>query len=251
MSRDVLYVRLKQSVLKDLRHHQHVALKIYTREEHNDEEFKIYQKLEGGNHNHPGYLHVRRALDRISIPSPKGNHDCLILKPMWDSFKDMLNRNPAHRFTPELLKGGLIQLFRALDYLHTECQVIHTDIKADNILQEIEDLAILKSFTDAELTEPSPRKFVDGQTIYQSRPFDRPKVFGGVVLSDFGSAMSGSEPQYCNAQPNVYRSPEVMLKVPWGYPIDIWNVGVMVGVFLPARRGFTKNWSTDMGFIRG
>ena len=31
-----------------------------------------------------------------------------------------------------------------------------------------------------------------------------------------------------DAQPNVYRSLEVMLKVEWSYAIDIWNVGVMV-----------------------
>ncbi len=29
-------------------------------------------------------------------------------------------------------------------------------------------------------------------------------------------------------QPYVYRAPEVILDIPWSYPMDIWNVGVMV-----------------------
>jgi nucleolar complex protein 3 len=37
-----------------------------------------------------------------------------------------LNRNPAHRFTDELLRAGLSQVFLALDYLHTEAKIIHT-----------------------------------------------------------------------------------------------------------------------------
>lgn len=48
------------------------------------------------------------------------------------------------------------------------------------------------------------------------------------MLSDFGSAVRGDQRRNHDAQPNVYRSPEVMLKVNWSYPVDIWNVGVMV-----------------------
>lgn len=105
---------------------------------------------------------------------------------------------------------------------------IHIDIKSDNILQEIEDKSILENFTQAELKNPSPRKVVNGLPVYASRCFDLPKVFGRAVLSDFGSAVQGDERRNHDAQPNVYRSPEVMLKTDWGYPVDIWNVGVMV-----------------------
>ena len=105
---------------------------------------------------------------------------------------------------------------------------IPIDIKSDNILQEIEDKSILESFTQSELKNPSPRKVVNGLPVYASRRFDLPKVFGRAVLSDFGSAVQGDERRNHDAQPNVYRSPEVMLKTDWSYPVDIWNVGVMV-----------------------
>lgn len=45
---------------------------------------------------------------------------------MWDSWRDLLLRNPTGRFSDALLKGGLQHLLRALDYLHTECKLVHT-----------------------------------------------------------------------------------------------------------------------------
>lgn len=102
------------------------------------------------------------------------------------------------------------------------------DIKADNILQDIKDQSILEAFTKAELSTPSPRKFVGDATIYASRTFDLPRQFGEPVLSDFGAAVRGDLKRNHDAQPAVYRSPEVMLKAESSYPVDIWNVGVMV-----------------------
>lgn len=106
------------------------------------------------------------------------------------------------------------------------------DIKGDNILQEIEDKSILENFAKAEMDNPSPRKFINGATVYASRRLELPRTFGRAVLSDFGSAVRGDEKRNHDAQPNVYRSPEVMLKTEWSYPVDIWNVGVMVHLFI-------------------
>lgn len=39
------------------------------------------------------------------------------------------------------------------------------DIKADNILQDIEDQSILEAFTKAEFATPSAQKLVDGVTV--------------------------------------------------------------------------------------
>lgn len=105
------------------------------------------------------------------------------------------------------------------------------DIKADNILHDIKDQGILTAFTRAELTTPSVRKVVDGQAIYASRPFDLPREFGEPVLSDFGESVRGDVKRNHDAQPAVYRAPEVILQAEWSYPVDIWNVGAMVGIF--------------------
>ncbi|CAI6333539.1 unnamed protein product [Periconia digitata] len=184
-----------------------------------EDEYNMYNILSKSNASHLGYNHVRTALDLFTISRLSGDHRCLVQKPMWVSFKNLLNRNPAHRFTEELLKAGLSQVLLALDYLHTEAKIIHT---------EIEDQGILEAFVNAEMTSPSPRKVVDGKPIYATRQFGLPKEYGRVVLGDFGSAVRGDKPQIFDAQPDVYRCPEVMLKTEWSYPADIWNVGAMI-----------------------
>lgn len=65
-----------------------------------------------------------------------------------------------------------------------------------------------------------------------------PKVFGGAVLSDFGSAVWGDQKRNNDAQPAVYRSPEVMLGTNWSYPIDIWNVGVLIWTLFQGHHMF-------------
>lgn len=110
-----------------------MTLKVYTRNESDQEEFQIYKYLKQGNTSHPGYAHVRTALDTFTIPHPRGDHHCLVQRPMWESFRDLLYRNSNHRFTEDLLKVGLMQVFVALNYLHTECKLVHTGKKYSNL----------------------------------------------------------------------------------------------------------------------
>jgi len=102
------------------------------------------------------------------------------------------------------------------------------DIKADNILHAIVDQGILEAFVKDEMERPSPRKYIDGAPVYMSRHFGLPADFGRIVLSDFASSVRGDLKRNHDAQPNVYRSPEVMIKAAWSYPVDIWNVGAMI-----------------------
>lgn len=106
-----------------------MALKIYVRGGVDQKEFEIYQHVGKGSPRHRGYPHVRTAVDMFTIPRLGGDHHCLVQKPMWDSFQDLLYRNPAHQFTEGLLKAGLVQIFLALNYLHSECKIVHTGVK--------------------------------------------------------------------------------------------------------------------------
>ncbi|OQD71476.1 hypothetical protein PENPOL_c001G09681 [Penicillium polonicum] len=237
---------------RELESRQYVTLKVYTRGGTGQREVQTYKALSQGDRSHPGYAHVRTALDTFTIPHEGSGHHCLVQKPMWGSFRHLMYRNPSNRLSEDLLKSGLKQIFLALDYLHTECQLVHTDIKGDNILQELEEMSILDRFTDTEIKHPSARKSVNNMPVYASRRFELPQRFGRAVLSDFSSAVRGDEKRNHDAQPTIYRSPEVMLKAEWSYPVDIWNVGAMIWDLFEGKHMFIgiepggKGYSTRM-----
>ncbi|OTA34078.1 hypothetical protein BTJ68_05930 [Hortaea werneckii EXF-2000] len=138
-------------------------------------------------------------------------------------------RNPVRRLPQPVLAFMFRRLFHALDLLHNECRIAHTDIKEANILLPA-DSSIMTEFEKQELEQPSLMKEVDGSTVYLSRKMGIPRTFGAPVLCDFGSAVpldDGLEHRE-DIQPNFYRSPEVILDIPWTYKVDIWNVGCMI-----------------------
>ena len=80
-----------------------------------------------------------------------------------------------------------------------------------------------------ELTDPCSRKCDGDRVIYTSRGVFHTSI-DRMVLSDFGEARCGmnSDPYYDDIQPLEYRAPEVLLEIPFSYPVDIWNSGLMV-----------------------
>ncbi|GBE87745.1 hypothetical protein SCP_1104220 [Sparassis crispa] len=226
---------------RDLTGRRHVVLKIFIRAaslgSELSHELSAYQRLDRGPTSHLGRRAVRTLLDSFTISGPDGAHPCLVHPPLWDSVKTFLARNPAGRLPVPVLAIVLQQLFHALDYAH-KCQVIHTDIKAGNIMFGSEDATVFEKFEQAELEHPTPRKEIDGRIIYLSRDLEMPSDLGLPVLCDFGSAAWGEERHEEDVQPDVYRSPEVILKVPWSYEIDIWNVGCVIWDIFEGRHLF-------------
>jgi serine/threonine protein kinase len=108
------------------RNRQYVTLKVYTRGGTGQGEIQTSQALSQGARSHPGYVHVRTALDAFTFRNQGSGHHCLVQKPMWGSFRHLMYRSTAHRLSHDLLKSGLKQIFLALDYLHSECQLVHT-----------------------------------------------------------------------------------------------------------------------------
>lgn len=87
---------------------------------------------------------------------------------------------------------------------------------------------IFAAFEEAEKNDPSPFRVDGDRNIYRSRELDIPDDVAGPILTDFGNAHIDSPDNKQNCQPWQYRAPEVILKMPWSYEIDIWNVGLLV-----------------------
>ncbi|KAK7730054.1 hypothetical protein SLS57_001714 [Botryosphaeria dothidea] len=130
-------------------------------------------------------------------------------------------------FPEDLLKAMALRILFALDFFHSEAQLIHTDLQARNILTRIEDLSILQDYEDAEIRRPTARKIGRDRIIYRSRSLQ--PSFGFPVIADFGEVRFSNENGYRDdIMPDVYRAPEVVLDMPWDFKVDIWNLGVLV-----------------------
>jgi hypothetical protein len=98
----------------------------------------------------------------------------------------------------------------------------------------VEDESVLDHFCQAQFDEPCPRKVIDEtRTIYTSRQLpDAGYKWGIPILCDFGDARIGKVSTVDNpgeAQPDIYRAPEVSFMMPWDASIDVWNVANLVG----------------------
>lgn len=149
---------------------------------------------------------------------------------MHMSLHELRMRSRDRRFSESLFKETLLCILQALDFLHREGNVVHTDIKATNIMLRIDDESILEDFEKAEQQSPSPEKVVGkNRTIYTSRRLRLPHddLWGQPVLCDLGQARIGRAHTGL-IQPEIYRAPEVLFDMGWGHSADIWNLGVMV-----------------------
>lgn len=113
-----------------------------------------------------------------------------------------------------------------------------TDIKEANILTGYPDKRACSAFVRAELQSPSARKVVgkDSVPVYRSRTFpmappnakEAAVSYHPAVLGDLQSAENGNVVNEDLVQPVCYRAPEANFGMAWSYPVDIWNLGVLV-----------------------
>jgi serine/threonine-protein kinase SRPK3 len=91
----------------------------------------------------------------------------------------------------------------------------------------IHDRTVFDRFEKMASTNPVPLKELSDRIIYVSQPM--PLTKGLPFLTDFSEARFGSSAHTGLIMPNVYRAPEVILGMEWGYPVDVWSFGLTVG----------------------
>jgi serine/threonine protein kinase len=119
-------------------------------------------------------------------------------------------------------------------------------------------------FAREERLRPSDRKYITGSplpySIYRQRPLpwknclgsDRHRL-GNPLLGNLEEAMFVADAECCSRttiQPRCYRAPEVVLNMPIGPPVDIWNLACMMASVvrendseLPLLHKLGPNWS--------
>jgi serine/threonine-protein kinase SRPK3 len=113
--------RLGLKVQKSANHYTEAAL----------DEIKLLAELKKGN---LGNTHCTHLKEHFEHKGPNGAHVCLILEALREN---LLNVIKKHRFkgTPlNLVKILSLQILVAMNYIHRERHIIHTDLKPENIM---------------------------------------------------------------------------------------------------------------------
>ncbi|PWY75338.1 kinase domain-containing protein [Aspergillus sclerotioniger CBS 115572] len=209
------------------------------------QESNLERHIRDSNPNHFGHDVTRTFIESFEERSPYGTHVCLAYEPMREPLWILQKRFRNEVFPLSILKAYMKILLMGLDYLHSECNIIHTDLKADNILVSFENPSVIHSFAQITPSRPISLKTLDDHPIYRSHDDFGPLQSYETIptLSDFGAAVhkqDQSTPCILPIQPDCYRAPEVILGAGYTYSADIWNLGVMIWELLENRTLFTQ-----------
>lgn len=215
---------------------------------------ELLDRFQDGDSSYPGFEYIRKPIDKFQLEDSAKKNTRIVYETLRETLLRFQNRMPRQRLPPPLFKGYLFILLQALDYLHTQCRLIHTgrfhsilctkhfcfvnveiqDLKDDNIMVTIEDESLLKAFAKYHQQHAAPRHVNEsGRITYLSQdefgPFRSSQLIPQIV--DFNLCFPGLPDRRGHPsaiQPHRYRAPEVFLGCSWSYSADIWNLGVLV-----------------------
>lgn len=124
------------------------------------DEIKLLQRLVEANTSHPGRRHCVSLLDHFKHKGPNGSHVCMVFEVLGENLLGLIKRYQHRGVPPHIVKQIAKQVLLGLDYMHRECNIIHTDLKPENVLICIDDV---EAVVQAELrTNPAavPTKLV-------------------------------------------------------------------------------------------
>lgn len=82
--------------------------------------------IQNANPSHEGYPFIHTPLDHFDLSRSEGTHTCLVYEPMRETLSQYQKRFPRRRIDVSIFKLHIYLILKALDYLHTKCQLIHT-----------------------------------------------------------------------------------------------------------------------------
>ncbi|CAI6093808.1 hypothetical protein V2G26_017113 [Clonostachys chloroleuca] len=197
------------------------------------QELAVSEQFLAAETTHPGRQYIRPVLDSFEVEGPEGSHICMtyepLRQPVWmlgqqSGLTSLVQANTIKALLPSMLK--------ALDFLHSECRLIHTNLTGNHFMIPFEDSGVLDDYVKRQLTNPAPCQERNGRPVYASR-----QSFGhlrgdvrNVKLTDFGHSVRGdvAQPHTHLIQTREYVAPEVLLKAGWSYSADIWNLGLVL-----------------------
>ncbi|KAJ7577071.1 hypothetical protein C8J56DRAFT_1114671 [Mycena floridula] len=187
------------------------------------QEFNVFRKIDGLRTSHLGAKPALRVSRCFTHYSSVGNHICFATDVLGPHLGVLRMLQPgkvlSSAVTPRIIKHVPL----ALDFLHTECGYLHTDVKSDNVLASLSNRDIQEQLSDMTIKN-SNAELRDTSTAVPSRPLRLETIPG---WSEFKvhqclpvKLMPGLAPRSSTAelsdhwtkcQPTLVRAPEVIL----------------------------------------
>ncbi|XP_064894532.1 SRSF protein kinase 1 isoform X2 [Columba livia] len=130
-----------------------VAMKVVKSAEHYTEtaldEIKLLKSVRNSDPNDPSKERVVQLLDDFKISGVNGSHICMVFEVLGHHLLKWIIKSNYQGLPLPCVKKIIKQVLQGLDYLHTKCRIIHTDIKPENILLCVNDQYIRRLAAEA------------------------------------------------------------------------------------------------------
>lgn len=125
-----------------------VALKLVKSASHYTEtaidEIKLLRCVRDSDIDDPFREKVVQLLDDFKISGVNGTHVCMVFEVLGHNLLKLIIRSNYQGIPLQNVKTIIRQVLEGLEYLHTKCKIIHTDIKPENILITVDETYIRK-----------------------------------------------------------------------------------------------------------
>ncbi|XP_064430787.1 SRSF protein kinase 3 isoform X3 [Mirounga angustirostris] len=137
----------------DIQRKRFVALKVVKSAGHYTEtavdEIKLLKCVRDSDPSDPKRETIVQLIDDFRISGVNGVHVCMVLEVLGHQLLKWIIKSNYQGLPVPCVKSIVRQVLDGLDYLHTKCKIIHTDIKPENILLCVGDAYIRRLATEA------------------------------------------------------------------------------------------------------
>ncbi|CAF3538489.1 unnamed protein product [Rotaria sp. Silwood1] len=116
-------------VVKSAKHYTETAL----------DEIKLLTSVRESDPSDSYRLKCVQLLDDFKVAGINGLHVCMVFEVLGHNLLKLIIRSNYHGIPIPNVKLIIKQVLQGLDYLHRKCQIIHTDIKPENVLMCVDE----------------------------------------------------------------------------------------------------------------
>ncbi|XP_040890582.1 SRSF protein kinase 2-like isoform X2 [Toxotes jaculatrix] len=106
------------------------------------DEIKLLKCVRDSDPRDPKRERIVHLIDDFRISGANGEHVCMVLEVLGHQLLRWIIKSNYTGLPLPCVKSILRQVLQGLDYLHTKCKIIHTDIKPENILLRVDEVYI-------------------------------------------------------------------------------------------------------------